>query len=241
MLNPFEKLKISGAHFNFQLFIHLIFFILCFGRFEFSYAQPALTDLDPTLINGKQYTFYTRGVRGHQFMSDGRFMEGTITIRDKVYENQILQYDLYNQILVLKFYNRQHADKIIVVSDAWLNAFSLGNARFEIHQTADSSKKIVQVIRHQSLEIQYLWKKEMKLENIERQYVFSAPMRETYLCINGTALRYRNNQSFAKAFGKNNALSVYKLLKQNKLNVKWASDDEMKTLLAQILPTLSFK
>ena len=69
--------------------------------FDRSYGE----DFD--LRSGKQYAHNYYNVTGHQFFYSPLFREGSLTIRGSFYEGALLNYDIYNQLLLL-----QHTDRI---------------------------------------------------------------------------------------------------------------------------------
>jgi hypothetical protein len=190
--------------------------------------------LDPTLINGKLYSFtLPPKVEGHQYLWSNEFATGSITLKEQVYENQLLRYDIYNQLLTLKFTNQFGSEKIIVVSDAWLSNFTMGNKTFALVTMNDGKKRICQTIGRGDARVLYVWKKQLKLDGTsgQNQYRFSKPLREKYLQINGINYSYRWNKSFARSFGENHSSEILKYIRHHKIKVNKASDSEMETLM----------
>lgn len=190
---------------------------------------PLLQMLDPTLINGKQYTYFIANVKGHQFL-DKDFKTGTLTIKGKTYTNQELKYDIYNQLLLLKFTNQFNSEKIIVVSDAWLTEFTIGEAMFKI-DTLHGSKRIVQAIDSKNISLCFEWKKVLKLDPSTGIYHFSSPIRKGFLLLNGKELEFRGNRSFAKQFGRERSKQILQFLRKQKIKIYKAPDRRLMDLL----------
>lgn len=187
--------------------------------------------LDPTLINGKQYTFFVYHVEGHQYLNAEGFELGTIRIKGKTYNNQLLRYDIYNQALLLKFRDQFDAEKIIIVSDAWLTNFTIGTMFFEVVENSDGKKKITQKIDGEGISIVFEWEKTLTLNPTSSIYKFSEPIRKGYLIINGEKFKFAGNRSFSRAFGKENEKKVRKYLRQNRIKVKKANDISLEKVI----------
>jgi hypothetical protein len=195
---------------------------------------PSSSLLDPTLINGKQYTFQLpQGVKGHQFLWTNDFVLGSVVAKEQIYNQQLLRYDIYNQQITLKFVNQFGSEKIIVLSDAWLTNFALGETSFEVIAMDNEGKKIFQTIGQREVRVLYAWKKQMKLNGSSGKsyYLFTEPQRDCYIQKSGEIIPYKWNRSFARAFGKNNYSQIIKYLRKNKISVRKASDKEMEELL----------
>jgi hypothetical protein len=187
--------------------------------------------LDPTIINGKQYVFNVFHVEGHQFLENDNFINGTLTIKGETYENLELRYDIYNQELTLRFTNQFESQKIIVVSDAWLTSFTMGDKKFEL--TADESgvKRIYQTLGKGNTRVIYTWKKDLRLNTSNGLYSFTRPFRNSYILIDDFKHQYHTNRGFAKAFGKDISPIVKKYLRQNRIKVAKADDIVIEELI----------
>jgi hypothetical protein len=189
---------------------------------------------DQLLYNGKLYTFFPPArTEGNQFISDNYFEDGTVTVRGKRYEGLGLNYDLYNQELILKYSNRNGGTDLIAVSDAWLEAFSLGKNNFEMIATGDTVKHIYQVMGSGSNRVFYFRRKVMRLESryMSWNQVFSAPVRNMYVYNGRNLAEYNNNKSFIAIFDKSVQPSVKKYLRQHKIKVKKAADPVITDLI----------
>jgi len=187
--------------------------------------------LDPTIINGKQYTFFVYNVEGHQYLNGQGFERGTMCIKGKTYHNQLLRYDIYNQVLLLKFRDQFDAEKIIIVSDAWLTSFTIGSMKFELVENADGKRKITQKIDGEGISIVFEWEKTLTLNASNGMYKFSEPIKGSYLIINGEKIKFNGNRSFARAFGKENEKIVRKYLRQNRIKVKKVNDISLEKVI----------
>jgi hypothetical protein len=121
----------------------------------------------------------------------------------------------------------------IVISDAWMEAFSLRNMNFEVVRDTTGQKKIYQVIGRGPCRIFYYWKKRMELDHFHgaSNYVFSKPLREMYLFSNEDLLKYKNNRTFYFHFPVSQKEMIKNYLRSKKINVKKTADDEIEALI----------
>lgn len=211
------------------------FFIFFFISTQIVSAQ-IVSDTDPVLYNGKIYTYYLPPeTKGHQFLTEKAFTIGWLKIRGNVYDGQYLNYDIYNQQLLLKFITPEGVSRQIIVPDAWLEGFGYGDKNFEVAGYTD--KKIFQVVGKIPCRIFYHWTKTLDLskEYGARNYVFSKPKKEMFLAINDTLMRFPGNRSFVSFFrtAANEVIgdNIRDYLKRNRLNTRKANDKTLEELL----------
>ena len=216
------------------LFLWLIFISKVLSAQELI-SNAEIQNSDPLLYNGKFYTFHPPlASEGNQFFSDRKFINGTIKLRGVVYTNQMINYDIYNQQLILRYEQSTTGVNQIISSEAWLESFNINETSFEIFSSQDSAKKIFQVIGRGSYRILYYWKKDLELDGFHGSttFVFSKPEKEMSLYSKGGILKYRNNKSFYSLFEPDKNLLVKSYLRNHKLNVKKADDKSMSELIS---------
>jgi hypothetical protein len=216
----------------------LLFFLIVESGVHAQQSGSGLDDVygsDPLLYNGKYYTFFPPlNTGGHQYFKDRQFENGSVTIRGITYSDLLLNYDIYNQQLILKYMFNTGATNLIIVSDAWLEKFNYGNTNFKILAAPDTVKRIYQVLGSGSVQIMYFWKKALELDGYygAKNHVFSAAKREMNVFIDSRILKYSNNKSFYYHFDpvKRSAIKAY--IQKNKIRVKKANDETMNELLS---------
>lgn len=166
-------------------------------------------------------------------MHTKNYESGYVVIRNEKFEDILLNYDIYNQELILKYKDIHGADNVIKLSKAWLRGFNLHNREFVLMQTGNGQEGFFQVIGRDSLTVLYHWEKKMTLskEVGKSNYHFSEPGRTMYLFKNEAFYRFKNNKSFIEYFEPGQRDTVKKHLAQNKINVKKASDENMLNLI----------
>jgi hypothetical protein len=223
-----------NCFYKFGLFIWFIISPKVLYAQEFSLSAE-IQNSDPLLYNGKFYTFYPPPkTKGNQFFKDHEFEKGSLKLRGIVYSNQMINYDIFNQLLILRYELSSGNVNRIIVSDAWLESFTINGVIFEIFSTPVPQKKIFQVLGSGTYRILYHWKKDLELDGFHgsANYVFSKPEKEMNLFSDGEILSYQNNKSFYSLFGFEKRALVRDYLKNHKLNVKRATDREMSELIS---------
>jgi hypothetical protein len=189
---------------------------------------------DPLLYNGRYYTeFYPLNTIDNQYLTSRQFESGTVTLRGVTYSDLLLNYDIFNQQLLLKYRSNPSFKPVIIVSDAWLETFSVKDKKFRIYPISDEEKRIYQEIGSGQIRILYFWKKYSHLENTigGPKMTFTNPVREMNLFTDGKIIKYWNNRSFIDLFSPEKKEVIKEYLHGHRINVKKASDKIMEELI----------
>jgi peptidoglycan hydrolase-like protein with peptidoglycan-binding domain len=189
---------------------------------------------DPLLYNGRYYSFFPPlNTEGNQYLKDSRFEAGSVTIRGVTYPSLLLNYDIFNQHLVMQYKNSIGAANLIILSQAWLETFSFAGKDFELISTQDTLKRIFQVMGTGSNRILYYWTKDLKMDSFygSKKHAFSVAGKEMNLFAGKKFLKYRNNKSFIYLFDPQTRNAVKEYLRMHKINVKKAVDQTMTELI----------
>jgi len=189
--------------------------------------------LDPILYNGKLYNYYPqKKIIGNQYLTDEKYLRGEIIIREKKFSNLSLNYDIFNQELILKYNNSFNFVNSLIVSKAWLQEFTIGSSRFKLLILNNFPERIYQVIGNDSIQIYYFIKKDLKLDNVSGQSSYEFILQKLlYIYENNRLIPYTNNKSFIHFFDIKNRLMIKKYLRKHKIKVKKASDQVMEQLI----------
>jgi hypothetical protein len=153
-------------------------------------ASPGIDTIngsDPFLFNGRQYIYQIPpGSSGNPFLYGPEFQKGWITIGGRQYQNLNLNFDVVNQVLLLKYIDQAGYTMVIEESESWLTSFGIGPSEFEFIRE-NNLPQIYQVFRGENMKIRYHWQKELKLENVmtTAAYAFSPPKKTSFLVIRG--------------------------------------------------------
>lgn len=182
---------------------------------------------DPLLYNGKIYSFFPQtGTVGSQYLYNVFDNQGSVTLRGITYTNLSLNYDAYNQLVVLKYKNANGTPGLIEISGAWLEKFDLGGRHFEIVTAADTTKRIYQVFGNGTQKIMYYYRKELRIDTrtASKDHFFANPEIEKYVKIDKQLIRFKNNRGFIAAFSLPQQEQIKKYLRKHKIKVKKSND-----------------
>ena len=80
----------------------IILLIISLASWTDAQENIAIYGLDPLLYNGRIYTFnLSKETIGHPFMHSQNYESGDVVIRNEKFEDVLLNYDIYNQELIL--------------------------------------------------------------------------------------------------------------------------------------------
>jgi hypothetical protein len=189
---------------------------------------------DPLLYNGRVYHYLPeRGTGGNQFLADEYDPNGSITLRGITYLHQILNFDVYNQKVILKYKNATGSTSLIEISGAWFESFDMNGQHFEVETGADTTRRVYQVLGSGSDKVMYYLKKDKLLYNrpLSGSYYFSKVLRETYVYTGKRKIKYSGNRNFTSAFSPEKQALINFYLNNYKFNFKNPRDSVMTDLI----------
>jgi len=192
--------------------------------------------LDPLLYNGKQYSYFLpAGTGGNQFLSSGEFTKGDMVIRGIRFLDISLNYDIYNQQLLLTYANETGSFNIIEISKAWLESFRLENLEFRC-LSYDNEPHFYQVLGDGPFFIMYYWRKDLKLDATygAKNFTFTPAMKKKYVLIGDKLRPFSNKQSLVSLFDMQHKPEINNYIQLNRIKIKKASDETMTKLINYI-------
>jgi hypothetical protein len=192
--------------------------------------------LDQTLCNGKKYSYKApAGTKGNPYFLSPIFLDGTVTLRGNCYREVFLNYDIYNQLLLLRYKDETGSATTIEVSKAWLTSFSLGEKHFE-YLDLEKQPRFFQVMGSGPLRILYHWRKTLDVDvAIGTNYLlFSGAIRDPYVLMDGQLKPFNTKRSLIRLFDPSLKPEIKTYIRKNKVRMKKASDREMEALIMHI-------
>ena len=185
--------------------------------------------LDQDLVNGVQYSNRYIRSEGHPYFLEDRFMNGSVSINGKIYQNVQLKYDLFSQRVEIKH------DKIsgrnyryITISDR-MEAFSLGEYEFRKLNIPEYPERYYQVINTRHFTCFVHWEK--KLIPLENNVIyldhFTNHRLYYWLELNGEIIAFNNRRTFARLFPRNMQREILKLFRQRHISFRNVGPDEI--------------
>jgi hypothetical protein len=192
--------------------------------------------LDPILYNGKKYTYFLpSGTGGNQYLFSPDYYIGSVTIKGQTFDLITLNYDIYNQQLLLQYATEAGSLSIIEVSKAWLESFWLGVKKFNYIDLGDGPR-FYQVLGEGQLQVLYYWSKDLKLDVTygAHSFTFTPAMKDSWLLIDGKLLPFKNKHTFLSAFNPAQRPLINDYIRRSKVRIKKASDQAMTQLINYI-------
>ena len=202
-------------------------------------SQPDFKSLDkvyglnPLLHNGIKYTFYLPpGTGSHQYLQSPDYFTGSVTIKEVTFEGITLNYDIYNQQLLLKYMDEKGAFNIIEVSKSWLKEFHLGNKYF-IYMDFGNGKNFYQVLGKNRVKLLYHWFKFLKLDmgTNSGNFTFTPAIKSSYILKDNELRPFRNKRGLIEILGQQHKKEIKRFMRQNGIKLKKASEEEMTELI----------
>lgn len=185
------------------------------------------------LISGEKYYYPYRKAKGNPFLYGEDSQHATLQILGRSYENQRIRFDIYNQLVLLDFYDETGAARSIILEDQFLDQFEVNGVLFKKFLNEQGLTQFGQVIYEGEITCYYLWEKRYSVNTRvgEPQYGFSDPTRKSLLVINGQIHLFKGRRSFLRNFRDQSQVQIKAYLKQESVRFRKISDQEMGLLM----------
>lgn len=231
MFNGLTGISFLSRFFLFSLILPA-FFVAHAQKTESSFDQ--VYGFDPLLYNGKVYNFFpSPGTSGTQYFIDDFDTGGIVRLRGKTFTGVALNYDLLNQQLILKYKSSIGSNRMIILSDAWLEEFEIGGSHFRLLSDNDTVKRIYKVLGDGKDKVLYFLTRELLLDNTKAggMHYFTAIKTKISVLTSGRIVNVRNNRGFIAAFEPINQDPIKKYIHKQKINVRKATEQSMNELI----------
>ncbi len=194
------------------------------------------------LRNGIYYEYPYFFSKGHPFLYDDKFHTGSVVYRNEEYKQVQIRYDIFHQQIILNLVKGNEMVQILP-EVLFVPEFTIGTAEFRRLVFQDNESLYCQIIaEEQDICCAYYWYKgrtETGENGSFKTYIFGEEKNRKYLFINGKEYRYTNNRNFLAAFPESARPEIREYLASNRIKVRLAGDDVMKSLLAFCQQTLN--
>lgn len=172
------------------------------------------------LYNGKvwrnNYTF----VKGDQFMLSKDYLQGSVSINGKTFNNLNVNYDIYNDEIITPSNHGTFIQLNKEMVDSFTLVFQLKTYRFKNLQgdSLAGLKGFVNVLYSGRSSLYVKYKKEIQLLAIDDKFDLFYQTHKVYFVKDGIANQITNKNELLKVLGKDKA-RVKDFMKKNKLRV----------------------
>ena len=185
------------------------------------------------LYNGEKYPQAYRLAEGTPFFEFPGNPSAQVTIKGTVFNDLTIRYDMYNQVMVLETGDSARSPGSIILQDEWLEQVVIGDYLFKRFGGLNGQEQYAQILSEGTYQCVYLWEKRYlpDMHQGGKTYFFTEPSRQSYLIREGQMHFYKSNRSFLKGLALQEVDRVKRYLKDNRLKVKKASDQDMKRIM----------
>jgi hypothetical protein len=187
---------------------------------------------DPLLYNGTVYNFFSPKTEGNQFLEGETFFRGSVTIGDKTYKDLHLNYDIYNQEVLLSM-ELDRASKIIALPKERISGFTIGNRSFVVLHDRQWEYSIYEITGDMELAMLYRWNKDIKVSSKSEVYNYSyTDAKRTMALLKPSGLtKIRGKRDFLNAFEDNEKAALKRYMRTHKIRFRKMQKSEMKALI----------
>ena len=202
-----------------------------------AFAQPnsnSKLGLNSNLYNGKYYSYFLpSSINGHQFLESKEYSVATVWKNGESFEDLLLNYDVVNQEVILKFKTSLGAEKVIAMSMAELDSFLLSDKLFISKSDIEDDQLIYQKIQYGGYNFYIYFHKELKLQSQINNvsYQISKVNRTIYFANKSSINRINKNRSFLKFVDKESQNAIKKYMKSKKYKIHKMNDAQYLDLL----------
>ncbi len=220
--------------------LFLRIFVIAYSFFSLGLSAFAQGDksadlgLDNRLYNGRYYTYFpSSSVGGNQFLKNKEYPKGNVWKMGVEFDNVLLNYDVYNQNIVLKFNDTEGAEKLIAISMANLDSFLLDKKLFVINRTITDDYYIFNKVEYKQCRFLIHYSKELvlktKLNDI--QYEFTKRISTMHYSDGKKYYLVNNNRGLLRVINQDKKKEVKAFLKSKKYKLQKMSEPELLELL----------
>lgn len=195
-------------------------------RFDRTYGP------DYNLLNGRQYHLYYSS-SSHPFFDSDQIRQGQVVLNGVVYEGIPINYDLYQQALILQYISHIGETRYLVLNREFVDEFHLDGKIFRKESFPGEKARYAQVIEADTLRFVIRWNKNMNFSGSvnETPYRYSNQSKLMFLGGTDTLHKVGSRSSFIEWFEDPQRTLIKQYMKEERIHLRHASDIELEKLL----------
>jgi len=190
---------------------------------------------DPLIQNGVYYRYPYYNALGHPFLDQKEFKTGSVDFRGKHYGGLSINYDLFNQLIVLSW-ESEGVLQMSLLAPEFVSGFRLNGKHFVKLDIQDGVADFYQLVSETpGVSCYYSWykeRREVRDSGNRSIFSFSDQRIRRFLLRDGQLSRYKSNKSFIKLFPEASRDLLKTYLHENRLQVMESNDQIMKDLIS---------
>jgi hypothetical protein len=195
-------------------------------RFDRTYGS------DCNLLNGRQYHLYYSST-SHPFLNWDQIRPGRVVLNGVAYEDVPINYDLYQQALILQYISNTGETRYIVLNREFVDEFRLDGKLFRKVSFPGEKGRYCQVIGEDKLRFLIRWNKNMNFSASvnETPYRYSDQSRHMFLAGSDYMHRVGSRSSFLECFEDPQRSLIRQYMREERIRLRHASDLQLQKLL----------
>ena len=193
--------------------------------------QEKIYGIDPYLHNGRLYTYRAPfGSEGDQYFAGKDFQAGKISLNGLTYSGILLNFDLLNQEILVKYRHMNGTLSVFCVPKDQVTDLEVAGRKFVLHIKNKDDQQIYQTLGKGKIRILASWWKMIGPSNSygENHYVFTKPQRQLYLLFGeGVMIPFENLRSFLHSFPPEKRTLIKAFIRKNHYRLRKASDEQL--------------
>ena len=196
------------------------------ARFDRTYGS------DYNLLNGRQY-FLLYSNTSDPFLNGELAWPGRLVLNGVEYEGVPINYDLYQQAVILQFQSFTGEIRYLVLNREAVDEFALYGKLFRKVALPGEDEKYVQVIEYGDARFVISWKKNMNYTASmgTAHYNYTKASRRIYLEVGGGIHPAGTKSAFLEALDESRRTPVKQFMRKERIRIGRASDRQLLQLL----------
>jgi hypothetical protein len=187
---------------------------------------------DYTLLNGRQYERLKSG-NSHPFFKTEQYRPGNAFLNGEAYDSVTINYDIYDQQLILQYPGNSGQDLQIVLNRKMIDHFQIDGLTFKRMSFPETGSAFFQMLYWGDISCFLRWEKTLIRSTVSgtTNYKYSKQSRWVYLQRKGHLFHIKNSSSFANVFDEAYRKEIKDFLRREKINFRNASDEQLGKLM----------
>jgi hypothetical protein len=214
---------------NNLLYVFILFIFTVSGLFDIpGFGQPLPAQIsqkaplkeDQILYNGKVWHNQYNNVKGDQFLFSKEYLQGSLTIDGKLYNNLSISYDIYNDEIITPSNNGSILQLNKEMVDSFTLVFEFKTYMFKntLEDSLTGVKGFVNVLYKGESALYVKYKKEIQLLAVDDKYDLFIESFHIYFLKDGIVHQLNNKGDLLKILYQDKA-QIKDFIKKNKLKI----------------------
>ena len=188
---------------------------------------------DQGIINGILYYNNYYRVLNHPYYSREESFPGSVILSGKGYDDIQINYNIYEQHLVLEYQGLSEGLFKIIISPTITDAFQMGGYYFEKLTLDDRGPLLYQVITVNDLSLYIHWEKQKMVtsNNLQHLYFFTDSKRNYFLSISDKLFPFSNKKTFVHLFSGVSKKDIRRYMRRSSIRFSDATPEKLTGLL----------